>query len=78
MDRVLDRSGDPPGRPNATRAFTSVAAALACAAAADSNAILVNKLLTDGAAMAAAWAAARAVAWMARALLRAARAAVSR
>ena len=77
MDRALEPSGDPPRRPNATRAFASVAAALACAAAADGNAILVNKLLTDGAAMAVAWAVARAVAWMARALLRAARAALA-
>ena len=77
MERALARSGDPPRRPNATRACASVAAALACAAAADSSAMLVNKLLTDGAAMAAAWAVLRVLAWTARALLRAVRAAVA-
>jgi hypothetical protein len=77
MDRALARSGDPPRPPNATRAFTRVGAALACAAAADSSAILVSKLLTDGAAMAVAWTVVRVVAWIARASLRAVRAAVA-
>ena len=53
------------------RALASAAAAVAGAVAADGSAVLVNKLLTDGAAMAAACAVARLAVWAARALRRA-------
>ena len=67
-------AGVAPRRPaSGARAAAGLAAALAAAAAADGSAVLVNKLLTDGAAMAAAWAAMRLVAWIARGLRRAAR-----
>jgi len=70
-------SGDARRPANATRTFASATAALACAAAAEGSAVIIDKLLTDGAAMAAACAVARLVVWMARALRRAARAAVA-
>ena len=77
MNRALDTFGQPRRPVITTRAFASAAAALACAAAAESTAILTNKLLTDGAAVAAACAVARLAVWMARALVRAVRAAVA-
>ena len=77
MNRALDAFGTPRRPVTATRAFATAAAALACAAAAESTAILANKLLTDGAAVAAACAVARLAVWMARALRRAVRAAVA-
>jgi hypothetical protein len=55
------------------RAIASLAAALAVAAAADGSAMLLNKLLTDGAAMAAAWVVVRLAARTAQGLRRAAR-----
>ena len=77
MNRALDTFGQPRRPVITTRAFASAAAALACAAAAESTAILTNKLLTDGALVAAACAAARLAVWMDRALHRAMRAAIA-
>ncbi len=77
MDRALADAGDARRPANAARTFAGACAALACAAAAETNALVIDKLLTDGAAMAAACAVARLVVWMARALRRAARAAVA-
>ena len=77
MDPALARSPDSRRPASATRAFASVAAALACAAAAESGAIVVNKLLTDGAVVAAACAVGQLALWAARALRRVARAAVA-
>ncbi|MEO5686760.1 MAG: hypothetical protein ABIR54_05305 [Burkholderiaceae bacterium] len=57
-----------------SRAVANAAAALACVRAAESSAVLINRLLTDGATMAAAWAVARLAVWMAQALQRAVRA----
>ena len=76
MDRALDRFSDPRRR-LITRAFASVAASLACAAAAESTAVFTNKLLIDGAVVAATWSVARLAVWMARALRRAVRAAIA-
>ena len=77
MARALAGSGDARRPANAARTFASACAALACAAAAESSAVIIDKLLTGGAAMAAACAVARLLVWMARALRRAARAAVA-
>jgi hypothetical protein len=74
MARPLAPAGTATRPPSAPRVFAGLTAALACVAATDSSAVLVNKLLTDGAAMAAACALARLVVWMARGLWRAARA----
>jgi hypothetical protein len=77
MNRAFGTFGTPRRSVLTTRAFASATAALACAGAAESTAILANKLLTDGAAMAAACAVARLAVWMARALRRAVRAAAA-
>ena len=77
MDRALARSPGSRRPANATRTFAGVAAALACAAAAESGAIVVNKLLTDGAAVAAACAVGQLAVWAARALRRIVRAALA-
>ena len=77
MDPVLARSPDSRRPASVTRAFASVAAALACAATAEGGAVLVNKLLTDGAVVAAACAVGQLALWAARALRRVARAAVA-
>ena len=74
MDRALARSPDSRRPASATRTFASVAAALACAAAAESGAVVVNKLLTDGAVVAAACAVGQLAVWAARALRRMVRA----
>jgi hypothetical protein len=74
---MMARSPDPRRPANASRAYASVAAALACAAAADTGAVLVNKLLTDGAVVAAACAVGQLAVWAARALRRVVRAAVA-
>ena len=76
MNRALDRFGDPRRR-RIARAFASAAAAVACAAAAESTAVFTNKLLIDGAVVAAAWSVARLAVWIARALRRAVRAAIA-
>jgi hypothetical protein len=77
MNRAFDTFAAPRRSMITTRAFAGVAAALACAAAAESTAILTNKLLTDGALVAAACAVARLAVWMAQALRQAMRTAVA-
>ena len=77
MDRALARSSGSRRPANATRTVASVAAALACAAAAESGAVVVNKLLTDGAVVAAACAVGQLAVWAARALRRMVRATIA-
>ena len=74
MDRTLSGAVDARQHLAGPRAFASATAALACGAVAQSSAVLLNTLLTDGAAMAAACAVARLAVWMARGLRRAIRA----
>ena len=74
MARAPAPSLDPRPPASAARAFASVAAALACAAAAESGAVVVNKLLTDGAVVAAACAVGQLAVWSARVLRRMVRA----
>ena len=77
MDRALADSHAARRPANASRTFAGACAALACAAAAESSAVILDKLLTDGAAMAVACAVARLAIWVARSLRRAARAAIA-
>jgi len=77
MARALAPTGQPRCPSNTAHSLASGLAALICAAAADSGAVLVNKLLTDGAAVALACLVGRLAIWTGRAVRQALRAGIA-